>query len=104
LRASRLRPIGLALRVSRLRPIGLALRVSRGEGPTEGLVFGYQSQLREITVCAFNSSIGHEALISDEMTLVTYSSNETSLISVSPAAVRIMRKGPRKTCRSCRSQ
>ena len=62
------------------------------------------SQLREMTACAFRSSSGHDALISDEITLVTYSSSGTSLTTVRPVARRRMRKAPRKTWRSFRSQ
>ena len=69
-----------------------------------GLAFGNRSQLREITACAFSSSGGQDALISDEITLVTYCSSETSLISVRPAGVCTRRKAPQNTWRSLRSQ
>ena len=62
------------------------------------------SQLREMTACAFRSSRGHVALISEEITLATYSSSGTSLTTVSPEGRRRMRRAPRKTCLSFRSQ
>ncbi len=65
---------------------------------------GPLSQLREMTAWAFRSSSGHVALISEEMTLATYSSSGTSLTTVSPAGRRRTRRAPRKTWRSFRSQ
>ena len=44
------------------------------------------------------------ALISEEMTLVTYSSSGTSLMTVKPDSRLMMRTAPRKTWRSLRSQ
>ena len=63
-------------------PRGGSAGVLGGGGRTI-IAFAF-SQLREITACALSNSIGQEALISDEMTLVTYSSIGTSLMIVSP--------------------
>ena len=56
-----------------------------------------------MTACAFSSSSGQDALISEEMTLVTYSSSGTSLIATSPWS-STTRSAPRKTWRSSRCQ
>src|SRR5262249_49465894 len=77
---------------------------ARASGKGGVVFFGNRSQLREITACDFSNSSGHDALISDEMTLVTYSSNGTSLMTVNPSVFLTTRNSPRNTCRSLRSQ
>jgi hypothetical protein len=80
----------------------LEIGVRLAAGPSEDLARG--GRLLEMTAWAFRSSGGHVALISEEITLATYSSSETSLTTVSPAGRSRSRSPPRKTWRSLRSQ
>src|SRR5206468_5512355 len=59
-------------------PIGRSLSERSAEAFSPPLLCeegNANSQLREITACALSSSIGQLALISDEITLLTYSSS-----------------------------